>query len=72
MMKLTNEFIACIIDGFEDFLDSKGIRIQNADRDRDDPGNTANIYGMDFADLFGTIKDTCSNFGIEVEDTWEV
>lgn len=70
-VKLNNEFIACIIDGFEDFLTDKGINIPNEDRDHDDPEGGAIIYGMDFAELMEMIRDTCENFGVEVEDTWE-
>lgn len=70
-VKLNNEFIACIIDGFEDFLTDKGINIPNEDRDYDDPEGGAIIYGMDFAELMEMIRDTCENFGVEVEDTWE-
>ena len=69
--KLNNEFIACMIDGFEDFLDSKGVRIPNEERDMEDDENAANIWGMDFAEMMGIIRDTCKNFGITVEDNWE-
>ena len=69
--KLNNEFIASIIDGFEDFLDEREVVIPNEDRDRDDPDCGANIYGMDFAELMDMIRDTCDQYGIKVEDTWE-
>ena len=43
------EFIGQIIDIFEDFLDEKGVRIDNPDHDRDSVGDAScdnvNIYG---------------------------
>ena len=57
------EFIGQIIDIFEDFLDEKGVKIDNPDRDRDAIGDDAcsntNIYG----DLSDRIESTMTNWG---------
>ena len=45
------EFIGQIIDTFEDFLDDKGIVVENEERDTDgdlDAETSANIYGADY------------------------
>jgi len=68
---LTNDFLMSIIDELEDWLDSKGIRIPNAERDEQDPDGGANIWGDDFDDVTTMLRDTCANYGIIVEDRWE-
>ena len=70
-MKQNNNFLVTIVDYFEDFLDEKGVRIPNEDRDREDPDNCANIYGDDFDEMMCAIRDICAEYGIEVEDKWE-
>ena len=61
------EFIGQIIDIFEDFLDEKGVKIDNPDRDRDAIGDAAcgdtNIYGCDYGDLSDRIESTMTNWG---------
>ena len=45
------EFIGQIIDTFEDFLDNKGVVIENEERDADedlDAEMSVNIYGADY------------------------
>lgn len=64
--KFDRMLVANIIDMFEDFLDEKGVKIPNDERDRDDPDNTANIYGEDFDKLADGIVDTLRNYGITV------
>ena len=55
------EFIGQFIDVFEDFLDSKGICIDNADRDADDD-NAAIIYGDDYDILADEILSVLHNW----------
>lgn len=50
-MKVNNHFTTRIIDAFDDFLDEKGVKVPNEDRERDDPDNGSNIYGDDFDTL---------------------
>lgn len=69
--KLNNMFLTSIIETFEAFLDEKGIVVPNEDRDRDAPDGGSNIYGMDFGGLMCDIRDVCSDYGVEVKDTWE-
>lgn len=66
-LELNNYFLEAIIDKFEDLLDSKGVHIPNVDRE---PGNTTEIYGMDFDKLMEDLRDVCRNNGITVEDNW--
>ena len=69
--KLTNNFLVAIIDELEDFFDSKGIVIPNAERDAQDSDGGANIWGDDFDYIMTMLRDTCANYGIVVEDRWE-
>lgn len=48
------EFLGQIIDIFEDFLDDKGIVLDNSEKDGDEnlePEESANIFGSDYDDL---------------------
>lgn len=57
------EFIGQIIDIFEDFLDERGIVLDNPDRDADNKnGDCSNIYGMDYGDLQQSIEQTLINW----------
>ena len=59
------EFIGQFIDVFEDFLDSKGISIDNADRDADrdaDDDDAAIIYGDDYDILADEILSVLHNW----------
>ena len=49
----TPELIGQIIDIFEDFLEEKGITIENDEREDSGEENDAIIYGTDY----GTIQD---------------
>ena len=56
------EFVGQIIDGFEDFLESKGINIPNPEKaDSDDP---AIIYGTDYGELQSYIEASLINWGL--------
>lgn len=67
----TAEFVGQIIDIFEDFLDDKGVRIENPEY-YEDPNNDpdeipANIYGSDYGYLQTRIEDTLRNWGLQPE-----
>ena len=69
--KLKNNFLVTIIDNLEDWLDDKGIRIPNEERDAEDPENSANFYGDDFDWFMNMMRDVCAQNGIIVDDEWE-
>lgn len=61
------EFLARIIDEFEEFLDDRGIELQNPDKtyamdDGQDPDEIATIYGDDFAELEDRIMDVLKSW----------
>lgn len=63
----TPELIGQIINILEDFLDEKGIIIDNPERHEDpnlNPEDTANIYGSDYGELQDTIHDTLADWKI--------
>ena len=68
---LKNDFLAVIIDNIEDWIDKKGIRIPNEERDKEDIDNTANIYGEDFDWMMDMLRHVCCEHGIIVGDEWE-
>ena len=43
------EFLGQIIDIFEDFLEERGVRLDNPEREEDD--DAAIIYGTDYGEL---------------------
>lgn len=55
------EFIGQIIDTFEDFLDEKGVFIENSERDADEEitgeNNCAIIYGEDYSRIADDIQN---------------
>lgn len=63
-----NEPVGQIIDGFEDFLDRRGVVLDNPERDEDadvsDPDTMANIYGSDYGELQTYIEDTLRRWGL--------
>ncbi len=55
------EFLACLIEAFEDFLEDKGIEIENPEKaeaiaEGKDPESICNIYGTDFGNLEQTLE----------------
>ena len=63
------EFIGQIIDIFEDFLEEKGIRIDNEDKqmaieDGEDPKTLAIIYGEDYGTLQTQLEEMMSNWKV--------
>ena len=67
--KLNLHFPAAIIDMFEDFLEEKGVQIENAERNGDE--GEAILYGSDYDQLSAGIIDICEKHGISVEDSWD-
>ena len=68
--KLNNHFLLSIVDDvFEDFLEEKGVVIENSERDRNE--GAANIWGDDFDDVMNRLRDVCEQHGIYVDDTWD-
>ena len=72
---LTNDFLETIIDNIEDWLDEKGVRIPNEERDRECgiseiSQEEAHIYGADFDWMMEMLRDVCAKNGIIVDDEW--
>ena len=63
------ELIGQIIDIFEDFLEEKGIIIDNPETD-DDRESAAIIYGSDYYSLELQIRDTLTNWNKKGEQKW--
>lgn len=66
-MKVTREdvpeLIGQFIDLFEDFLDERGIIIENPERDEEEDAEmAANIYGTDYGDLADGIEEILANW----------
>lgn len=63
------EFIGQIIDLFEDFLEERGISLNNEEKDElsaagEDPEQTAIIYGSDYDQLQAGIEALLENWGL--------
>ena len=56
------EFVGQIIDIFEDFLEERGVVLQNQERDEDE--YTAIIYGSDYGQLQDMINDALKNWDL--------
>lgn len=63
----TPEFLGRIIDIFEDFLEEKGINIDNSEREEDD--DAAIIYGSDYGILQDRLTDLMKAWGIISDET---
>ena len=57
------ETIAKFIECFEDFLDYKGIVIQNDEKEQD-PESASNIYGTDYGILSDRIEELLVYYGV--------
>ncbi len=63
------ELLGQIVDIFEDFLDERGIVLNNEDkeeaiRDGEDPDSLAILYGMEYAQIYDRVEETLANWGI--------
>ena len=60
------EFLGQIIDVFDDFLERKDIRIPSSDTEMEEnnvlEGNTARIYGDDYAEIEAEIEELLDNW----------
>ena len=56
------EFVGQIIDGFEDFLEAKGIDIPNPEKAESE--GQAIIYGTDYGELQSYIENSLINWGL--------
>lgn len=63
----TPEFLGRIIDIFEDFLEEKGIDIDNPEKEDND--DAAIIYGSDYGILQDQLKDLMKAWGIISDET---
>lgn len=55
-----------IIEVFEDFLDRRGIVLENEDKNQD--ADASNIYSMDYAELEDGVKDVLDKWGLILDD----
>ena len=66
-MRLENseklELLCGIIETFENFLDDRGIVIEN-DEKEEDPESASNIYGTDYGDLESEIESVLQKYGL--------
>lgn len=67
MKEHKRQFVADIIDLFEDWLDEKGIKIPNDERE---PDNETNIYGDDFSYLMDGVINILEAEGIKVAENY--
>ena len=63
----TSEFLGRIIDIFEDFLEEKGINIDNSEKEEDD--DAAIIYGSDYGILQDRLTDLLKAWEIINDET---
>ena len=63
----TSEFLGRIIDIFEDFLEEKGINIDNPEKEEDD--DAAIIYGSDYGILQDRLTDLMKIWEIINDET---
>lgn len=57
------ELLCGIIETFENFLDDRGIVIEN-DEKEEDPESASNIYGTDYGDLESEIESVLQKYGL--------
>ena len=66
-LQLIAELKGQLIDIFEDFLDEKGIILENPEKYQDenlDPKEAANIFGSDYGEIGDKIERTLTNWGV--------
>lgn len=71
MNTINRDTVMNIIDIFEDFLDDKGVKIKNTERDEQEPGNDTNIWGDDFDFLSNKISETLSASGVHIAQVFD-
>lgn len=70
------EFIGQIIDTFEDFLEEKGVKIPNEEKQEaisqgEDPESIAILYGSDYGNLEDQIREILENWNL-MSDSEEI
>ena len=60
------EFCMDIIECFEDFLDRRGIVLENEDKEEDE--DASNIYGMDYAELEEGVTEILYKWDLVTEE----
>lgn len=68
-MTINRETLSLIIDVFEDFLDEKGVAIDNPEKT--EPENNAQIYGSDFDQLMNKLQSLFAASGIHIPDVYD-
>ena len=71
MNTINRDTVMNIIDIFEDFLDDKGVKIKNTERDEQEPGNDTNLWGDDFDFLSNKISETLSASGVHIAQVFD-
>lgn len=61
------ELLGSIIDIFEDFLEEKGIEIENDEKE--DDADAAILYGTDYGNLESAIEQTLINWNLLSKQT---
>lgn len=54
--------VSCFVEIFDDFLDRRGIKIPNDEKDEDECAS--NIYGSDYAEVADLIEERLINLGV--------
>lgn len=68
-LKVNRMILVDLIETFEDFLDERGIVVENDEKLEDE--GASNIYGTDFGMLGDSITDVLHKYGIDVPFTFE-
>lgn len=63
----THEFVGCIIEIFEEFLEERGIDVPNDEKQEDSDAST--IYGSDYGELEDAIAEFLARNGYIEEDS---
>lgn len=65
---MIKESVAFLIDAIDDFLEEKGVEIENDEKEDDE--DAAIIYGSDFDDIEDRLKEALKGSGIYIADTY--
>ena len=65
---MIRESVAFLIDAIDDFLEEKGVEIENDEKEDDE--DAAIIYGSDFDDVEERLRETLKSSGIYIADTY--
>ncbi len=65
---IPRESVAMLMDIFEDFLDQKGVKLENPEKSGEE--GEAIIFGSDFDELMTGIIDTLEKGGVKVPESY--